>query len=244
MIQSTLVLMCKRPSIGNGKQRLATSIGQHAALRVAEALLACALEDALTWPNDIIIAPSQPQDREWAKLYFRQKNKTSHKAFFKVVPQTHGNLGERINILDQSLRADGLSRLIYIGSDSPSLSLDDLMQTDLALNTVDTVFKPTMDGGVSIMASKRAWPELTHLPWSTAQLGDELYSVCHQNEHSITKMSLGFDVDELEDLFYLTKALANDHRPSRRALCQLALYIIQQKTSKQKMMLQSERPYA
>lgn len=244
MIQSTLVLMFKRPSIGNGKQRLAASIGPHAALQVAEALLACTLEDVLAWPFNIVIAPAQPQDREWAKLYFRQKNKTSHKAQFKVIPQTHGNLGERLNVLDQSLRADGLNRLIYIGSDSPQLTLDDLIQTDQALNSADMVFKPTIDGGVSIMASNRAWPELTHLPWSTSRLGDELYSLCHQNEHSITKMSLGFDVDELADLFYLEKELANDRRPSRRALCQLALYITQQKTSKQKMMLQSERPYA
>ena len=44
-----LVLLCKRPALGHAKQRLAGTLGQEAALSVAQALLACALEDLRQW---------------------------------------------------------------------------------------------------------------------------------------------------------------------------------------------------
>ena len=56
MTLPTLVLVCKRPALGIGKQRLAAKVGQELALQIAEALLACALEDVLAWPGSVVIA--------------------------------------------------------------------------------------------------------------------------------------------------------------------------------------------
>ena len=243
MTQPTLVLVCKRPALGVGKQRLAAKVGQETALKIAEALLACTMEDVLAWPSTVVIAPADAIDSEWAANFFKQKHGKQTHAEAKVLVQTSGNLGQRLNALDHTLRSSGFNQLIYIGSDAPDIDVADYIAVSDALVNVDTVFKPTIDGGVSIMASHRPWPDLTDLPWSTSQLGDSLSLLCQQNGHAVGKLPVGFDVDEFEDLSYLMVKLAQDQRPARRALLALARQIIQQKTSKQKVMMPSEGRY-
>jgi glycosyltransferase A (GT-A) superfamily protein (DUF2064 family) len=231
MTEATLVLVCKRPAPGIGKQRLAAKLGIAAALQIAEALLACALEDALAWPGSVVIAPADAADDAWAAALLPESTS------IKIHPQAAGNLGQRLNSLDCELRASGLNHLVYIGSDAPALSGDDFAATREALSNYDTALKPTADGGVSIMASRKPWPNLANLPWSTPQLGDSLALLCQHSGHSVAELSTGFDVDELEDLSYLSVALAHDQRPARHALCTLVQQIIQIKTSKQKVMM-------
>lgn len=229
MTQATLVLVCKRPALGVGKQRLAAKLGQETALQIAGALLDCALEDVLAWPNKVVVAPADWNDCEWANQFFCKA-----RSDIQVLPQFSGNLGTRLNALDHTLRTSGNNQLIYIGSDAPDINVADYIAVSDALVNVDTVFKPTIDGGVSIMSSRRPWPDLTGLPWSTSQLGESLSLLCQQNGHSVAKLPVGFDVDEVEDLSYLIEKLAHDQRPFRLALCKLAQQIIQQKTSKKK----------
>ncbi|MDP1596186.1 MAG: DUF2064 domain-containing protein [Methylotenera sp.] len=239
MTQPTLVLVCKRPSLGVGKQRLATKVGQALALKIAEALLACTMEDVLAWYGTVVIAPADIKDREWAVDLCKKT-----RADAAVLPQVSGNLGQRLNALDHALRSSGFNQLIYIGSDAPDIGITDYTAVSDAFLNVDTMFKPTIDGGVSIMASCKPWPDLTHLPWSTSQLGDGLSLLCQQNGHVIGKLPVGFDVDEFEDLSHLVVKLAQDQRPARRVLLALARQIIQQKTSKQKVMMPNESRYA
>src|SRR5687768_7372156 len=107
MTKAALVLVCKRPASGIGKQRLAASLGLEAASRIAEALLACALEDARDWPGPVIIAPSLPEDYAWGSGLLPQRPKVH------IEPQTMGNLGQRLNVLDHRLRMSGLEQLVY-----------------------------------------------------------------------------------------------------------------------------------
>lgn len=243
MTQPTLVILCKRPLPGNGKQRLAAKVGQEIAWQIAEALLACALEDVMAWPGTVVIAPADVKDNEWAENLSKQKHAEQIPATVKVLPQTDGNLGQRLNALDQTLRNNGFNHLIYIGSDAPDISLIDFYAVSRAFLNFDTVIKPTLDGGVSIMASRKPWPDLTHLPWSTSHLGESLSLLCMQNGHYVASLQEGFDVDEYEDLPYLVTKLAHDQRPARRTLLALVRQILQIKTSKQKVMMQSENHY-
>ncbi|MDP2379146.1 MAG: DUF2064 domain-containing protein [Pseudohongiella sp.] len=221
MTEATLVLVCKRPAPGIGKQRLAAKLGITAAQQIAEALLACALEDALAWPGSIVIAPADATDDAWAATLLPELQSS-----IKIHPQAAGNLGQRLNSLDCELRASGLNHLVYIGSDAPALSEADFAATREALLNNDTVLKPTTDGGVSIMASRQPWPVLADLPWSTDRLAAALAYSCHQAGHSVATLAHGFDVDEPEDLSRVITALVDDQRPARRALYDLASKII------------------
>ena len=158
MTEAALVLVCKRPASGIGKQRLAASVGGEAAKRIAEALLACALEDAFAWPGPMVIAPADPADHAWASALLPQARvrlKT------RIEPQTKGNLGQRLNALDHKLRGYGLEQLVYIGSDAPLLAAPDYAAVYEALMSHDTVLKPAADGGVVLMASRKRWPALS-----------------------------------------------------------------------------------
>ncbi len=216
---TALVLVCKRPKPGLGKQRLAASLGVEVTQRVAESLLDCALEDLRSWVGSVVIAPSSQEDVEWAMSLVRQPN-------VWVQPQMPGNLGQRLNRLDFELRSKGMKRLIYIGSDSPGLIEADYAAVCDAMQHHDVALMPAIDGGVVLMASNRPWPPLIDLPWSSDQLGNALADCCRDEGQSVTTLDESFDIDELEDLVKLIAVLADDLRPARRILRQLVSDII------------------
>ncbi len=244
MPQPTLILLCKRPAYGVGKQRLANKLGEEIALQIAQALLACALEDFLIWPGRLVISPASGRDQDWALNLCHQTPQMHRRSDIEVIPQHEGNLGQRLNSLDKTLRESGHHQLIYIGSDAPDLGITDFMAASKALLNTDTVLKPTIDGGVSIMASRKPWPDLTELPWSTEKLCQNLSALCQDYGHSINTLSKGFDVDEMKDLHYLIGTLGHDSRATRQEICTLARQIIQQKSSKQKVMMRFENSNA
>ncbi len=222
MIEAALVLVCKRPGLGIGKQRLAASLGREAANRIAEALLACALEDAQVWPGQVVIAPAHSEDHAWAGALLPQAWPE-----VRIHPQATGNLGHRLNMLDRELRGAGLEQLVYIGSDAPVLAAADYAAVNDALANYDSVLKPAADGGVVLMASRRRWPPLSDLPWSTSRLGAALADCCRSAGQSVSMLTHGFDVDEEDDLIRLITALEGDSRPARCALRTLVGEIIQ-----------------
>ncbi len=218
---TTLVLVCKRPALGMGKQRLAAHLGTEITLRVAEALLACALEDACNWPGQVVIAPASQHDHDWAVNL-----SLSVQSPVIVLSQITGNLGQRLNRLDHELRQRRMEQLVYIGSDAPGLKVSDYMAVNAALSHHDTVLMPSTDGGVVLMASHCPWPELSGLPWSTDQLGTALADSCCIAGHSVATLREGCDIDELGDLVKLTTQLEKDRRPARRALYQLTRHVV------------------
>ncbi|MDQ3185654.1 MAG: DUF2064 domain-containing protein [Pseudomonadota bacterium] len=222
MTEIALVLVCKRPALGTGKQRLAAGLGREAANHVAEALLACALEDAGDWPGPVVIAPAHPMDYAWASTLLPQLQPK-----VRIQPQTTGNLGQRLNMLDHELRCAGMERLVYIGSDAPALAAADYAAVKDALLHYDTVLTPAEDGGVVLMASCRQWPMLSALPWSTAHLGAALVDCCQAAGQSVATLMHSFDVDEQDDILRLPVALRTDRRPARRALHTLACSLVQ-----------------
>ncbi|MCQ4318507.1 TIGR04282 family arsenosugar biosynthesis glycosyltransferase [Stutzerimonas zhaodongensis] len=205
----TLVLVCKRPALGHGKQRLAARVGAAAALRIAEQLFDCSLEDIHDWPGPVVIAPDQSDACGWAHLHAPQA---------MCLAQSSGNLGVRLNALDRELRDAGHRALVFIGSDAPALTPIDYQRVCTALITDDTVLIGARDGGVTLMASNRPWPDLTELPWSSERLGEALAEICRNEGHVVRYCGKSFDIDELADLAYARQQLADDIRPARRAL--------------------------
>lgn len=209
----TLVLFCKRPMLNQGKQRLAEDSSAETALTIAKALLVCAIEDANDWDGPVVIACSNNSDIEWANSL------VSHAQVITQLPEgIEGNLGDRLNYVDDQLRAQGHKKIIIIGTDSPVLNkkhfesaLHSLQQNDIALSHAD-------DGGVIIMANRTPWPKLTYLPWSTNELSHELSSLCMQHNLSVEYSLPGYDVDYITDLQKLMIDLQADTRQARQAL--------------------------
>lgn len=210
---AVLVVFCRRPSSGEGKQRLACRLGAAAAFAVAEALLGCALEDAAAWPGELVLSPESSASEDWARRLLERP--------CRVEPQPPGNLGIRLNAVDRALRALGHRRLVFIGTDAPSLTVPGLLGAAAALAHADTVLAPALDGGVTVMGARVAWPDLAALPWSEPALGAALEDCCRRSGLSVARVPGSYDVDEPADLPGAHAALALDERPARRALHRL-----------------------
>jgi len=127
--------------------------------------------------------------------------------------------------VDRAVRAAGHERVLFIGSDAPSQTLSDLLAAQAALDGSDVVLVPARDGGVTLMGSRRAWPDLAPLPWSEPTLGPMLEECCRSHGRSVTRLPQSYDVDDVADLGRARRALAADDRPARRRLHQLLVKI-------------------
>ena len=205
---AALTLICKKPSLGHSKQRLAKAMGSAHTLQIAQALLDCALDDLGHWQQTQIIAYENKQD-----LPFFSKRCPSA----QFIQQGHGNLGIRINSIDKELRESAHQQIMYIGSDCPTLTIQQLNKVEVALQTNDFVFVDSDDGGVVLMANKKPWPKLEQLPWSQPNLGSELKSACKAHGKVETVACLS-DLDTVEDIAPTAALLQNDNRASRQRL--------------------------
>ena len=207
---ATLVVFCRRPAPGIGKQRLAGVLGRSAAYTISELLLGTTLEDLVAWPGPRVIAPADEHDVAWASALAVPE--------LVVVPQSAGNLGVRLAGVDRLLRSAGHARLLYIGSDAPVLTLDDYQRARDALAAHDVVLAPAIDGGVTCMGGRRPWPRLDDLPWSGTTLHAALDERCRTAGLTVHTLPMRYDVDVPDDLCRLCGDLTADERPARQAL--------------------------
>ena len=205
-----LVLFCRRPAAGVGKQRLAGTVGREAAAEVARLMLAAAVEDLEDWPGPVALATEKAEDGDWARALLPRA--------CEVVAQPEGNLGMRLNAADRELRDRGMQRLVFIGSDAPELQPDDYRAAREQMESSDVVLGPALDGGVTLMGANAPWPDLEPLPWSTDRLGAALAQLCEDQGRRVAQIEPRADVDVVTDLQRLPESLQDDPRPARQAL--------------------------
>ena len=208
MDSPSLVIFCRRPALGVGKQRIAADLGSAVTLELAENLCAATIEDANAWPGPVVLAPDRSEDTDWAHHLLERP--------CRVISQGKGNLGERINQVDKTLRGTIDTQTLYIGSDAPLLDTAYFAAASEALATNDVVLGPADDGGVTLMGACCAWPDLAHLPWSTAELCNALELTCLKNGLTVLRLENRYDIDLAEDLPRLYEDLRSDLRPARQ----------------------------
>ncbi|KGJ93855.1 DUF2064 domain-containing protein [Colwellia psychrerythraea] len=211
--RATLVLMIKRPKLHQGKQRLAGEIGANSALVIAKSLLSCAVEDAANWPGKVVIAIAHQIDVVWATRSLKNILPAA-----QVIYQGEGNLGERINRVDEELRSTGHQSLVFIGTDSPMLNDNFYQHLPVKLAKSAVLLAKAEDGGVVMMASNAPWPDFSHLPWSSESLARALALCCQHECLSVTYHDSNYDIDQLVDLTRLKHDLLADERPARQRL--------------------------
>ncbi|MGH1460807.1 MAG: DUF2064 domain-containing protein [Neptuniibacter sp.] len=218
----TLLIFCKQPKLHQGKQRLACTIGAENALSIADALLQCALEDALLWDGPVVLSPSHPDQVAWTETLLPEA---------ELIVQPEGNLGDRINAVDRALRDQGHNKIVIIGTDAPVLSQSYFCEVISTLGEADIVMSSASDGGVTIMAASQPWPSMTDLPWSTELLNERLFDRCVSEGLKVSYIQSSYDIDHEQDLHKLLIDLKNDVRPSRQQLLSLTKNILKKDES-------------
>ena len=153
--------MARHPALGQGKTRLASSIGPAAALAVYHELLACARAAAAgvaaTRTVWLAGAPTPGAPDYWPGC-------AQH-------PQPPGDLGQRMQAAFAAAFAAGATRAVIIGTDCPELTTNLLASAFAQLDAHDVVLGPALDGGYYLLGMKTLVPDFfLNKAWSTAQV--------------------------------------------------------------------------
>lgn len=211
-----LTLVFRRPREHHGKRRLAATLEEKVVVELCRLMLNCALEDLRAWRGPVILAPEEVDDLDWARSLPAVRR--DGRAPARVLIQGAGNLGRRLERLDQALHGMQLRHRIYIGSDAPVLGPRHYRRVIAGLAAHDAVLASARDGGVTMMATRRGWPPLAGLPWGSPGLARALSAACRKSGQAVLQIPGGFDVDRRDDLAFLGRALRGDSRPARREL--------------------------
>jgi rSAM/selenodomain-associated transferase 1 len=161
-VDCAVVVMAKAPVAGFAKTRLIAALGATGAAALAERLLGHAVAQALAAGLGPVVVCCAPD--------------ANHPAFagLAAVPglalscQPQGDLGARMaQAFSQGLAVS--RRVLLMGTDAPALDAAVLQRAALALEAVDAVFVPALDGGYALVGLRRPAPSLFDgMAWSTA----------------------------------------------------------------------------
>jgi rSAM/selenodomain-associated transferase 1 len=225
-----LLVMAKVPKAGQVKTRLARTVGDGAALRLAEAFLADTWQTARRVPNATAVlvlsgaggpqpSGAQPPDQGGVAAALAAAPGT-------VWDQGEGDLGQRLErALCRALATHGWA--MAIGTDSPDLPevwLSDAAETlerHASASEPHAVLGPTVDGGYFLIGLTACPPGLLeHLPWSREVTFEATRNRLTSFGFHVTLLPEWYDVDEATDLKRLEASLLADpeRAPRTRAV--------------------------
>lgn len=194
-LRKGLIIFARKPAPGAVKTRLARDVGAPAAAELYSAMLADILGQAgnlpgirplLFWACDDDAIPSCPA-----------------LPVLETFPQTGTTLGSRMEAAFQHAFQSGLEACCIIGTDSPDLPPDYIMQAFalLELGDTDAVFGPADDGGYYLLGLRQVRHGLfTDIPWSTSGVLEASLSRSRELGLQTSLLPTWYDIDTLPDL--------------------------------------------
>lgn len=184
-----VVVLTKAPLPGFSKTRLAEAFGPAGAARLAGAFLDDTLQVARSTghPVDIAFAPANARE-EMAR----------RAPVARLLSQPEGDLGTRIRAaLSAAVEEHGAA--ILIGSDTPHLSRESLLDAFECLAGADLVVGPSTDGGFYLLGSSlpvlpaRLFEDIT---WSSSAVFSRLFENARASGLRVHVLSTLTDIDD------------------------------------------------
>lgn len=197
---TALVVFARSPRLGQVKTRLSPLLGAQGCLELHISLLLDTLDrlGLLRHPIYLYLADCRAEDTG------------SLVASLSVRRQTGADLGERLSnaFLEVSRDAD---RVIFLGTDSPTLPLDYIEKAITQLVDFPVVIGPARDGGYYLLGLAQPKPELfEQIDWGTPEVLSQTVSKLQGNEYFL--LPEWYDIDTAEDLRRLQHDLANSFK--------------------------------
>ena len=177
------------------KTRLAASMGGVAAARLYEAMVLHTLAEVTTskvGPLELWVTPSK--EHPFFNLCAEEFPLTLHL-------QTTGDLGRRMaHAFQETLKETRF--VLLLGTDSPSLTQDDLNEAAAALRQGnDAVLSPTEDGGYCLIGLRRYASRLfDDISWGTPLVLEQTRARLRELAWSWRELPERWDVDRPEDV--------------------------------------------
>lgn len=187
---STLVIiMCKAPVEGKVKTRLMTQYTAAEAMAWHQAMATTVIERAKCLFQNVWLAVDD----------------VDHPFFspFKLplYDQGKGDLGMRMAYLMQQASQYGFKKTLFLGTDSPHMSHERLLNASSALNNYDVVLGAVEDGGYDLIAMNDAYFMLfADVTWGSEHVLKQSLAIIQEQGLSWLVLEESFDVDTPEML--------------------------------------------
>jgi rSAM/selenodomain-associated transferase 1 len=192
--KSIVLLFIKAPFKGRVKSRLASAVGEEAALELYKNFILDII-DALSTSGYPFRICFYPPDAE--------KAVTTWLVGHSAAPQDGNDLGERMELAFKKIFSEGFTRAILIGSDVPDLTPAVFREALESLNENDAVIGPAADGGYYLIGfTRRSFlPRIFRgISWSTDTVFRETMDILNDSSLRVHLVPQWKDLDSLEDL--------------------------------------------
>ena len=127
----------------------------------------------------------------------------------KSFDQRGANLGEKIVNAFRDYFKKGYSKIVLIGSDSPTIPMSYIKKAFASLDKHDFVLGPCCDGGLYLIgASKKIVPDIFHdIPWDSSKVLNKTLDNIEPLDLKLFLLPFWYDVDTIEELKFLKKHL-------------------------------------
>lgn len=216
MATSALVIFAKAPIPGQVKTRLCPPLTPDEAATLHGSFVL----DTLERTKAAIATFKLPLDR-----YLACSPSIAH-VFFKIMEERQGvqlldqvgdDLGARMHQAVETLFARQYTRVVIVGSDVPSLPLEQYKQAITLLESNDLVLGPALDGGYYLVGLNRPIPDLfIDIPWSTDQVLAQTQEKAKALGLKTALLAPWRDVDTIDDLQALIESSTVDAKKPKR----------------------------
>ena len=184
-----LMIFARNPELGKVKTRVASGIGDEAALGLYKILLQRTFEVSTNLNCDKVVYYSEAVSKDdlWEKGNFQKKL------------QQGQDLGQRMKNAFKKAFSEGYLKVMIIGSDLYDLQEEDLKKAFLALDDNDFVIGPAQDGGYYLLGMKKMYSAVFQKKkWSTSEVLKRTLENLENEKVSLLEMRN--DIDTVEDL--------------------------------------------
>jgi len=198
-----LIIFAKEPQKGKVKTQLLGCLTKNNCLKLHKAFLRDTLDvaRAVNCEKKIIAyeATNEP-------VYLKKIGKD-----FSFYKQEGENLGERMHNAFELAQREGSSKVIVIGSDSPTILPEFIEEGFNLLTDNDIVLGPAKDRGFYLIGLKKPLPDLLkNIPWSAKNVFSRMLDNAAFLGKKVTKVKEWYDVNDKESLLYLSGILKYD----------------------------------
>jgi rSAM/selenodomain-associated transferase 1 len=188
-----LLIFLKDPIPGQVKTRLAAALGDRAACEVYRACTELALKRLKAFRDEAILCIDPPE----ALARTRERLGPG----WRLRPQHGTTLGERLaEATDHAFRR-GAQRLVVVGTDSPWMQREDVLEAFTMLERAALVVGPTEDGGYYLIGLSRPVPAVFEgVAWGSPHVYTQTQEKARALGLRVETLRRGYDLDHLEDV--------------------------------------------
>jgi len=188
-----VIILGKAPVAGRVKTRLMPEYSAEDAAKLHMQMMETVLSKVCSMFTDVWVAVDDVNHERIQSL--------STDFSVTLLGQGSGNLGDRLGRLMALSFARDTKPVLFLGTDSPHVSLQRYQEVVKNIVSHDVVIGPVEDGGYDLIALKANVPELFEgITWGTETVFKETLNKINKLELSVKVLSSSFDLDRAEDL--------------------------------------------